>query len=332
MISADTAVLADFWAHDPFVLANESDKTYYLYTSSPDAPVVTVYRSADLRHWTGPHTVFTVPDESWANASESPWAPEVHEFDGRYYLFTTLHDSTHALPPASDGTSQFSARHPDGRVYAPVARGTVIGAASSPLGPFELLDPDSPVAPREFMTLDGTLHVDESGQPWMVYAHEWVQLLDGTIEAIRLDADLSRSVGGPIHLFRGSEAKFLRERTPSALSPVPYVTDGPQLRRLASGALLMLWATYRRIGARAEYVETMAISRGGSIEGPWEQLDVLVDGNAGHGMLFTTFEGSLMLVLHRGMGTPHVRAQLFEVVEDESAGLRVIADRSDLYA
>ncbi|WP_457101692.1 glycoside hydrolase family 43 protein [Microbacterium sp. P5_E9] len=332
MTPADTAVLADFWTHDPFILANESDRTYYLYTSSPTAPVVTVYRSADLRNWVGPTTVFEIPDGSWANPAESPWAPEVHEFEGRFYLFTTLHNSSSALPAASDGASQFSARRGDGQVYAPVARGTVIGVASSPLGPFELLDLDGPVAPREFMTLDGTLYIDEAGQPWMVYAHEWVQLLDGTIEAIRLDADLGGSVGGPIHLFRGSEAKLLRERTPSALSPVPYVTDGPQLRRLADGGLLMLWATYRRDGATSEYVETMAISRNGSIEGPWEQLEVLVDGNAGHGMLFTTFEGVLMLVLHRGMGTPHVRAQLFEVVEDPSAGLRVVADRSDLYA
>ena len=94
----------------------------------------------------------------------------------------------------------------------------------------------------------------------------------------------------------------------------------------------MLWATYRRDGPAAEYVQAMAISRSGALEGPWEQLDILVDGNAGHGMLFTTFDGALMLVLHRGMGTPHVRAELFEVVEDDSAGLRVLADRSDLYA
>jgi hypothetical protein len=329
---ADTRVLADFWVHDPFILANESDRTYYLYTSSPDAPVVTVHRSADLRNWVGPTTVFTIPEGSWVNRAESPWAPEVHEFDGRFYLFTTLHNSAHQLPAASDGTSQLSARHPDGHEYTPTARGTVIAVASSPLGPFELVDFERPVAPPEFMTLDGTLYIDESGEPWMVYAHEWVQLLDGTIEAIRLDAGLVRSVGSPIHLFRGSEATFLRERAPSALSPVPYVTDGPQLRRLAGGGLLMLWATYRRAGAAAEYVETMAISREGGIEGPWEQLDILVDGNAGHGMLFTTFDGVLMLVLHQGMGTPHVRAQLFEVVEDESAGLRVVADRSDLYA
>ncbi|WP_243076640.1 glycoside hydrolase family 43 protein [Microbacterium sp. SS28] len=328
----ETSVLADFWVHDPFILANEADQTYYLYTSSPDAPVVTVYRSGDLRHWAGPTTVFAIPEGSWANPSESPWAPEVHEYEGRFYLFTTLHDSTHALPAVSDGGTELSARNPEGRVYSPVARGTVVGVATSPLGPFELLDPTGPVAPAEFMTLDGTLYIDESGSPWMVYAHEWVQLLDGTIEAIRLDAALARAVGSPIHLFRGSEAAFLRERTPSALSPVPYITDGPQVRRLANGALLMLWATYRRDGGASEYVETMAISRSGGLAGPWEQLDVLVDGNAGHGMLFTTFEGTLMLVLHRGMGTPRVRAELFEVVEDESAGLRVVADRSDLYA
>jgi len=50
---------------------------------------------------------------------------------------------------------------------------------------------------------------------------------------------------------------------------------------------------------------------------------VLVDGNAGHGMLFETFEGRLMLVLHRGMNTPRVRAELHEVVEDGD-GLRLL--------
>ena len=44
---------------------------------------------------------------------------------------------------------------------------------------------------------------------------------------------------------------------------------------------------------------------------------MLVDGNAGHGMLFDTFDDRLMLVLHRGMNTPRVRAELHEVVEDD---------------
>ena len=36
------------------------------------------------------------------------------------------------------------------------------------------------------MTLDGTLYVDRAGKPWMVYAHEWIQKVDGTMEAIPL--------------------------------------------------------------------------------------------------------------------------------------------------
>jgi len=40
----------------------------------------------------------------------------------------------------------------------------------------------------------------------MVYAHEWIQVIDGTMEAIRLKDDLSDSIGEPIHLFKASDA------------------------------------------------------------------------------------------------------------------------------
>ena len=247
----------------------------------------------------------------------------MHEHQGRYYLFTTLHDSSRELE--IPGGPRFRAvSDQTGADIVPTARGTVIAVADHPAGPFELLRTDAPVAPAEFMTLDGTLFVDDDGAPWMVYAHEWVQIFDGTIEAVPLTADLRAAAGDPILLFRGSEARLLAQLPPSARTRMPYVTDGPQLRRLPGGGLLMIWATYRPLGDEgSEYVETMAISRGGDLTGPWEQLDVLVDGNAGHGMLFETFEGRLMLVLHRGMNTPRVRAELHEVVEDGD-GLRLL--------
>lgn len=311
-----TLTLDDFWAHDPYVLPHAPEQTYYLYTASRQEPVVHAYRSSDLAIWSEPIEVFRVPEGTWASPDESPWAPEVHEYRGRFYLLTTLHDSGHQLEipggarfrGISDGT---------GEEIAPTARGTVIAVAEHPAGPFELVRTDVPVAPAGFMTLDGTLFVDDDGSPWMVYAHEWVQIFDGTIEAVPLTEDLREASGDPILLFRGSEARLLAHLPPSARTRMPYVTDGPQLHRLSGGGLLMLWATYRPLGeAGSEYVETMAISRSGRLQGPWEQLDVLVDGNAGHGMLFQTFDGRLMLVLHRGMNTPRVRAELHEVVED----------------
>lgn len=309
--------LDDFWAHDPYILPYTAESTYYLYTALRDEPVVVAYRSADLEDWDDePVVVFRVPEGIWASASEAPWAPEVHEYRGRFYLFTTLHDSSRQLEVP--GGARFRAfAEGGGAEYIPTSRGTVIAVADHPAGPFELLRTDVPVAPAEFMTLDGTLFVDDDGAPWMVYAHEWVQIFDGTIEAVPLTVDLTATADDPILLFRGSEAALLGRLPPSARTRMPYVTDGPQLRRLRSGALLMLWATYHPRADGSDYVETMAVSRSGRLTGPWEQLDTLVDGNAGHGMLFDAFDGRTMLVLHRGMGTPRVRAELHEVVETE---------------
>jgi hypothetical protein len=58
-------------------------------------------------------------------------------------------------------------------------RATQIAVADSPDGPFKVHGPKMQ-PPEDYMTLDGTLFV-ENGVPWMVYAHEWIQVLDGTI-------------------------------------------------------------------------------------------------------------------------------------------------------
>ena len=63
--------------------------------------------------------------------------------------------------------------------------------------------------------------------------------------------------------------------------------------------------------------------------GPWEQLDPLVRENSGHGMLFKTFDGQLMLVLHRPFGR-EARAKLYEV-EDTGDALKIVRQRRDLH-
>ena len=45
-------------------------------------------------------------------------------------------------------------------------------------------------------------------QPYLVYAHEWVQKLDGTVEAIQLTEDLSGGVGNPFLMFRATSAPW----------------------------------------------------------------------------------------------------------------------------
>src|SRR5690606_3079346 len=144
---------------------------------------VVAYRSSDLAQWTGPHVVFERPADFWAN--RGIWAPEMHAYRGKYYLFLTF-DSSH----------QFQEQW---RNWLPrVKRGSQVLVADSPLGPFVPFA-NRPHPPEDMMTLDGTLW-EEDGVPWMVYCHEWVQIKDGTVEAIQLAPDLSATVGEPVHL------------------------------------------------------------------------------------------------------------------------------------
>jgi hypothetical protein len=75
-------------------------------------------------------------------------------------------------------------------------------------------------------------------------------------------------------------------------------------------------------------VQALARSTTGELAGPWEQLGTLVEGNSGHGMLFRTFAGQLMLVLHQPFGRD-ARANLYEM-EDVGDVVRVVRHREDL--
>lgn len=313
--------LPDIQLHDPWIVAEQVSRTYYLYTSASRRITgvgrtgTMYYISKDLATWEGPFIAFAAPADSWADPTVNAWAPEVHAFNGKYYLFTTLHNPSRVLP-TTDTTRRNS------------MRATMIARSDSPRGPFVLTKKDGPVTPSGFMTLDGTLYVDRAGKPWMVYAHEWIQKVDGTMEAIPLTADLSDAAGSPIHLFKASDAPWLNAQMKPSVRENHYVTDGPELFRTKTGDLLMLWASYmnNELG-RNGYVQTVARSTSGEIEGPWEQLAPLVGNDSGHGMLFRTFDGTLMMVLHQPF--QNARAKIYEM-EDAGSRLRVVKYRDDL--
>jgi beta-xylosidase len=311
--------LPDMPVHDPWILAHEESRTYYLYSaarpnvSDANYSGTLTYKSKNLLDWDGPYIVFLIPDGIWANPRQGAWAPEVHRYNGKYYLFVTLHNSDRIIDRPPD---VWRLTH---------MRGTIIAVADSPEGPFTPLKSDGPHPPADFMTLDGTLYV-EDGIPWMVYAHEWIQVIDGTMEAVPLKPDLSAAAGEPIHLFKASDAPWLNANRKPSKQQNHYVTDGPELFRTKTGQLLMLWSSYDR----GSYVQTVARSESGKLAGPWRQLDPLVGNDSGHGMLFRTFEGQLMMVLHQPFQHVHARAKLFDM-EDTGDNLKVIRVREDLH-
>ncbi|GAB2572052.1 glycoside hydrolase family 43 protein [Gracilibacillus alcaliphilus] len=310
--------LSEILVHDPFVFACNDTKTYYLYTSgSPrftdlNRDGVLMYISENLIDWEGPFVVFEVPDGTWANPTHGIWTPEVHLYQEKYFLFVTLHNKESLIEADFEA---FGQQH---------ARGTAIAVADSLEEPFTLIKKDGPIPPENFMTLDGTLYL-EDGKPWMVYCHEWIQIIDGTFEAIPLKSDLTAAVGEPIHLFKASDAPWIyQEKIPSNKRTV-YVSDGCQLYKTKSGSLVMLWSSYNNEG----YVQTIARSKSGKLYGPWEQLDPLVQDDSGHGMMFQTFEGVWLLILHQPFAPPYSRAKIYEMVETEES-FTVVRSRSDL--
>lgn len=304
-----TARLEDIRMRDACVLTDTVTQTYYIVAAGRGA-TVRAYTSGDLVDWEGPYTIFETPDEMWGSdvGIRGIWAPEIHAYDGKYYLFVTF-DSDARLPEQWEGWFTWLPR---------VRRASQVLVSDSPLGPFEPFAME-PTLPPEMMTLDGTLWV-EGGVPYMVYSHEWVQIVDGAMAMVRLRDDLSATTGEPTTLFRASDAPW-GERSETYGS---WVTDGPWLYRSESGRLFMLWSTFADTG----YTVGLAVSESDSLRGPWvQQPEPIYGDDGGHPMLFRTFDGRLMMSLHSPNGGPDTRIHFFEM-EDTGETLRIVREYS----
>lgn len=256
----------DIRIRDPFVLVY--DGKYYMYgTCLSNGQGYGCVVSEDLENWSNPVQIYS-PPEGFDGFADY-WAPECHYYEGSFYLFATYKS-------AQSGK-----------------RGTAIFKSASPLGPFELWS-NGHVTPTERDCIDGTLYVDESGQPWMVYVNEWTSNPDGMGEmaAAKLSDDLREFVSEPVMLFRSNKHIWTNGG----------VTDGPFIYRTEKGRLVMLWSNSARSGG---YAVGMAVSDSGEVDGNWihhpeafycKSDEYPLDG--GHPMLFTTLDGQLMMAIH----------------------------------
>ncbi len=275
---------------DPFVLVHEG--AYYMYgtrgaTCWGPADGFDVYVSRDLEDWDGPIVCFHNDGSFWADRNY--WAPEVYLYKGAFYMFASF---------KTDG----------------VCRGTAVLKADSPLGPFRPHS-DGCVTPRDWECLDGTLYISRTGKPYMVFCHEWVQAGDGEILALPLTDDLSAPDGEPFLLFRASEAAWCKTMHHSS-GLDGCVTDGPFLWRSDDGSLLCLWASFSEGG----YTQGVALSDNGEIDGKFSQIEPLFMDDGGHGMVFRTLDGRLMLTLHSPNDTPNERP-FFHPLREENGRL-----------
>ncbi|MCG8698802.1 MAG: glycoside hydrolase family 43 protein [Bacteroidales bacterium] len=295
--------------HDPCILADPASKTYYLYgqfspkkewqakyIKSKRAGVL-AYKSRDLEYWSEPELVFEVPKGFWADSIDSPWAPEVHHFNNKYYLLVTFNDWNKFIEQRAD------------RPPITLRRSQVL-VADSPTGPFAPFSNEGSTPDGE-MTLDATLW-NENGDPWLVYCHEWIQVTSGLIKAVKLTPDLSARQGDPITLIDAGDVNWpKRHINYKNQGPMPgIVTDGPYFYKTKNGKLVMIWSSW----GQRKYATAIAVSESGSITGPWKHIEEpILQDDRGHGMIFEDFDGRLLLAIHRYFRQPATRVQIWEL-------------------
>lgn len=258
---------------DPFILPY--DGKYYMYGSRVGTPTpeaawgdqsgFDVYISDDLENWSAPKSVFEKREDFWGEYHF--WAPEVHLYNGKFYMFASF-----KADDKCRGTHILVSDTPDG-IFSPVS--------------------STPATPVDWECLDGTLYVDKQGTPHIIFCHEWLQIGDGAVCEAELSLDLSRTVSAPRVLFHASAyagVESVRE------GQAAFVTDGPFLFRCNNGDLICIWSTFSGTG----YCELIAKSDNGDIDGNWSVLEQPLSAeDGGHGMIFKSYEGQNLFVMHK---------------------------------
>ncbi|MBQ9161635.1 MAG: family 43 glycosylhydrolase [Clostridia bacterium] len=273
---------------DPFVVY-ENGK-YYLYGSRArnfgcNTNGFDVYISDDLTNWSEPIECFS--SEQYGLNRFANWAPEVHKYNGQYYMLATF--------TQENGL-----------------RGTYSLVSDSLTGPF-VPHSKGALTPNEWECLDGTLYVDESDIPYLVFCHEHTQIKDGTMCYVRLNEPLDSAEGEAVTMFAASSHPLV-----GPVGKDHFVTDGPFMYRSKTGELFMIWSSF----VNGNYAELVVKFKDGKLGLEFEHVEPLLDNDGGHGMIFSD-EEKTYFTYH----TPNTRLcerPEFRVVEDNGDTIGII--------
>ncbi|RYZ52779.1 MAG: glycoside hydrolase [Chitinophagaceae bacterium] len=286
---------------DPFILADKATATYYMTGTGG-----LLWKSKDLRSWTGPYRVAETDTASWMGRSPMIWAAELHHYKDRYYYVATFTNRDVKIDTVKGNVIERRACH--------------VLVSDKPDGPYVPMK-DPVYLPPNKPTLDATLWV-EDGKPYMLYCHEWLQNWNGTIEKIELKPDLSGTVGEGTVLFRASDSPWSKERDENGGIIPNKVTDGPWVFRTQTGKLGMLWTSW----IHDVYAQGVAYSQSGKLAGPWiQEKEIITPPDFGHGMMFRTFEGKLLMAVHshKDVNGRYIRIPHLFTVDDSGDKIRV---------
>lgn len=268
---------ADLEIRDPFIM--REGETYFCYFSKSwfGGHEVKLRTSRDLVNWSEAKVVMQA-NEGWE--VNAVWAPEVHRYKGRYYLFATLH--------CNDGKHRKT--------------GTWAFVADRPEGPF-MPTKDDALTP-EGTGIDGTFVLDEDGTPYFVYTLTR-QKGDCALWGVRLKEDITGTIGEATRLFGWQDVRdYLK---------VNGIAEGPSFYRSKSGKLFMTWSNITCWG----YCVALAVSDSGKVTDPWRQLGMPLRIDGGHGAFFTRKDGAPAFAFHAPNSSATHERMVLADVEDK---------------
>lgn len=217
---------------DPYVLLS-SDGHYYMYGTTDETKGFRAYRSDDLLSWEPLGFVYEGnTGSSWTK--DCFWAPEVFEFDGRYYMFFSANTKNNP--------------HDELEVFR-------IGVAVSekPEGPFVEMH-DGPLFDPGYPIIDADVFLDDDGQYYLYYSRccykhpvhseisEWAkqqglfdEIEESWVYGVRLKPDFSGVIGEPVLLLCPPEKMSDRQSEWESRS----VTCGEANRRWTEGSCIV---------------------------------------------------------------------------------------------
>ncbi len=286
---------------DPSILADKNTSTYYMTGTGG-----LLWKSKDLRKWSGPYNVTKTDPNSWMGPRPMIWAAELHAYKDKYYYFATFTNRNITIETVKGNVINRRACH--------------VLVSDKPDGPYVPMK-DPTYLPPDKPTLDGTFWVDTDGKPYMIYCHEWLQNWNGTMEKIELKPDLSGTIGKREILFFAGDSPWSKERNKEGNIVPNKVTDGPYLFRTQTGKLGMIWTSW----VFSDYTQGVAYSESGTLDGPWvQEKEPITPPNFGHGMLFRTFEGKLLMSVHSHKSVNGRTVRIPHLFEVDDSGDKII--------
>ncbi len=272
---------------DPFILV-ENGK-YYLLGSTGNDPWnrgsdLILYVSKDLENF---EPVTKLVEDTYFEGYTNIWAPELHKYQGKYYLIVSL------------------------RQLNSKKRGSMIFVSDSLTGNYRPLTGEY-ITPKYMNCIDATLF-EYKGKPYLCFSNEWIDTLtndgDGALYIEELSNDLKEIVGRPRKIVSAKYCGFSKKL--AWKDDGGYVAEGPYMF-LQDDEIVLLWSTFTEKG----YCVVKSVAEKGAI-GEYKTEKLLVEADGGHCMSFVDLSGNRKLIFHQPNNTPNERAQIYDYADLE---------------